>query len=641
MSAAQVTGGVNRDQRFWTEDIPDKCTPDTVWVKPPHQTIKANVKRIRERQSYRSDRDLLHMCLYGSDPVLGYGVRSYALTDPHAGEPLAVNVIKSVISTLVSRVVKMKPKPTYVTQGGDYQLQKQAKQLEKYSEGQFYENKIYRLNRDIVRDACVFGTGGVHGFESGGRSKAERTFMPEYLVDDGEAKYGDPRTHYHPMTIDKMVAQQLWPDFADLIEKAAPAKDDDWQAFDSATDQIEIYRAWHLPSGPKADDGAFAVCTENATLEYDDYKDAQVPYRFLRYEKPILGWYGTGLAQLLTGKQLEINKLLTEIQRSFHIGSNFRVLVQRGSKIIKSHFNNEIGGILEYTGAAPVFAVAQTVHPEKFQHLVWLITQSFAEAGINESSAAGQKDSTLKSGKAQLVALDVEDSRYAEFVQSYEEFCMDESELLLEVASEIRSHDVMYVGKKQIETIDLSEIKLKKYQYARQVFPTSALATSPDRRMEQVQNLANAGWISPADAKRLLDFPDLETASELDTAPYDITMEMLDNMLEEGKYVAPIPQMDLNLTLGLTVNYYLRARVKWPDSPPRNMNLLLQFMAETSALLNPPASPTDPTAQMPVEGGPPPGPPGAPPMPGGPMPPMPPGMPPGPPMGPPPGVVPS
>lgn len=590
MSVGTIIADVARGERngpWWPEKPPSGQTPEELEAleSRPHEVVKANIKRIKERQSYRADRDLLHMCLYGSDPVLGYGVRSYSMIDPTAGEPLAVNVVKSVISTLVSRVVKMKPKANWVTNGGDFALQQQAKKLDKYTDGQFYQNKVYKLNRVVVRDALIFGTGAAKGYEWYGRPKLERAFTPEMLVDDGEAKYGDPPTLYHPMTMNRAVLAEVYPDFREKIWQAAPAKDDDWQSYDTTKDQVEVYRGWHRLSGPNADDGRQIVCLENCTLQYKDYEQESFSgaYAILRYEEPVLGWYGTGLARLLTGKQLEINKLLMEIQSAFHMGSNFRVLVERGSKIIKQHFNNEVGGILEYTGTAPVFAVAQTVHPEKLQHLIWLIEQSFQEAGINQLTAAGQKDPTLKSGKAQQVALDVEDSRYVDFIQSYEEFCLDEADLLFNIAKTLKRPMVMYLGKNVYEEIDISEIDLAKESFALQKFPTSALSTSPDRRMEQVQDLANAGWITPADAKRMLDFPELETAQELDSAPYDIVMQILDGMLEGGDYFAPIPQMDLQLALGLSVNYYLRAKVKFKKTiPEENYQLILRFMAEVS-----------------------------------------------------------
>jgi hypothetical protein len=319
---------------------------------------------------------------------------------------------------------------------------------------------------------------------------------------------------------------------------------------------------------------------------------------------------------LLAGKQLEINKLLVEIQRAFHMVSVPRVLVERGAKIVKQHFNNDIGSVLEFTGTPPVFAVAQAVHPEKFQHLLWLIQSSFQDAGINAMTAAGQKDPTLKSGKAQMVALDVEDSRYADFAQAYEEFCLDEADLMLEMAKRSGKKPVLYVGKDDVQIVELPDMGNERL--ALQCFPVSALSSAPAQRMEQVQNLANAGWITPAQAKRQLDFPELEEDAQLETAPYDIVMMMLNRMLKEGDYSTPLPQMDLDLALRLTVNFYLRAKVKYRKGvEPENLSLILRFMSQVSDLMNvgaeQPAAPAQMGGASPVVGGPMPGQPTAPP----------------------------
>lgn len=607
-----VSGGEALDARWWLYK-PEEPGPE------PHQIVKQNISRIRSSQRDRETADLLHYSLYGGSPAMGFGVQSYAAVPAQLNAPLSVNIVRSVIDTLTSRVVKMKPKATFLTSGGDYNLQQEAKKAEKYTEGLFYEHNVYKLNRQIVRDALTFGWGGVHGFEADKGVGIERAFTPEIWADYAESKYGDPRTIYHWVTMDKQVLTELYPDYAEEIRKASPSSYDHWSTF-LRTDnngQVDVFRSWHKASGPGAKDGRFIVCIDGATLEYGDFDGEDFPYRFLRYGEPILGWYGTALAQMLVGKQLEINKLLTEIQLAFHLGSNFRVLVQRGSKIINSHFNNEIGGILEYEGIAPVIAAAQTVHPEKFQHLIWLIQQAFQEAGVSQMSASGQKDPTLKSGKAQLVAMDVEDSRYTDFVQGYEEFCLEEAKLMLEIAREIGTSPVMWVGKKLSERLDIKDFDLKKDQYTLKVFPTSALASAPAQRMEQVQNLANAGWITASDAKRMLDFPELESYADLDpeNASYELVHKTLDAILEDGKYLAPLPLMNLEVAARVSTGYYLHARATYKDVPPEHLALVLQFQDECVNMINAANAPP-PQAPAPDGGQPPPpdqAPPGAPP----------------------------
>jgi hypothetical protein len=576
-----VSGGTQRDLRWWLEE-----PPADGGKRMAHQAIFGIVNQVKETQSYRTDRDLIHMCLYGSDLVQGFGITSYTMNAAYASAPLSVNIVRSVIDTLLAKIVRSKPKPYWLTSGGDWDLQEQAKKLNKYSEGQFHENKVYRLNRKIARDALIFGTGAVRGHDHGGKPTLERTFTPELYTIDAEAKYGDPRSLFQIRTMDKLVLIQLFPEFEQEIENAGSATESSrFERSDESTlskDQVEVVEAWHAPSGPDASDGRDCIAIQNCTLQFGESDGFQ--HRFLRYCEPVLGWYGSGLAQLLAGKQLEINKLLTEIQRSFHIGSNFRVLCERGSKIIKSHFNNEIGGILEYTGAAPTFAVAQTVHPEKFQQLLWLIESSFNEAGINASTAAGQKDTTLKSGKAQIVAMDVEDSRYTDFAQAYEEFCMDEAELLLDMAKRSGRKPVIYVGKREVEEIELPQ--LGHTPTVLQVWPTSALASAPAQRMEQVQDLANAGWISPARGKRLLGFPELEEDAELDDASYNSVRDALADMLVNGEYQGPLPQMDLKEALDTSVRFYLWARRTYKKRQPENLDLILQFQAECEDMLN-------------------------------------------------------
>ena len=47
-----------------------------------------------------------------------------------------------MIDTIVSKVTKNKPKPTFLTDGGDWDLQQKAKKLTKYCEGIFYSTNL-------------------------------------------------------------------------------------------------------------------------------------------------------------------------------------------------------------------------------------------------------------------------------------------------------------------------------------------------------------------------------------------------------------------------------------------------------------------------------------------------------------------
>ena len=85
-----------------------------------------------------------------------------------------------------------------LTEGGNWQLQQQAKQMAKFFDGQFYQSSIYKKSRQIFRDSCIFGT-GVTKFSNDWREKddpsilAERAIIDNIFVDPIDGKYGKPR----------------------------------------------------------------------------------------------------------------------------------------------------------------------------------------------------------------------------------------------------------------------------------------------------------------------------------------------------------------------------------------------------------------------------------------------------------------
>jgi hypothetical protein len=83
-------------------------------------------------------------------------------------------VIQSAIDTITAKMAKNKPKSSFITEGGDWQLQRKAKKLEKFCDGVRYENHGHFMGVNAFRDGCVFGDGLVHVFANHGRVKWER-----------------------------------------------------------------------------------------------------------------------------------------------------------------------------------------------------------------------------------------------------------------------------------------------------------------------------------------------------------------------------------------------------------------------------------------------------------------------------------
>src|SRR5437899_6152655 len=74
-----------------------------------------------------------------------------------------------------SYLAKNKPRPLFITAGGDYKIQRKAKKLTSFVEGVFFENEAYTLGVQAFRDACVLGDGIIHVYaDAKGRVRFER-----------------------------------------------------------------------------------------------------------------------------------------------------------------------------------------------------------------------------------------------------------------------------------------------------------------------------------------------------------------------------------------------------------------------------------------------------------------------------------
>lgn len=563
------------------------------------QAVAAIVKMIAEYDSKRQTQYQISTRLYGNTNLMGMNGLSYSKISSVQNslkDRISYNVVQSAIDTVCAKMSKNKPKPLFLTSGGDYKMQRKAKKLDKFIDGIFYENQAHRLGQDIFKDACVLADGLVHVFEQHGRVKFERIIASEIYVDSVEAFYGEPRQLHRVKGVDRQVLIDLFPSAKKKIEEANSASADLVGTYQNVADQIEVVESWHLPSGPEAKDGLHTINIENANLFEESWDKPYFPFAKLTWCKRLYGYWGQGAAEQIQNIQLEINKILWVIQRSMHLAGSFKVLLQNGSKIVKEHLNNDIGAIINYTGTPPTYIVPQIVPMEMYQHVKDLKNSAYEQLGVSQLSASSQKPAGLNSGKALREYNDIESERFMVIGQAYEEFFLDLARLAIGVAKDIYEkegeYEVKVPGKKFIQTIDWSDVDLEEDEYVMKMFPVSSLPQEPAGRLQTVQEYAQAGFISPRVARKLLDFPDLEQIEDLAQAEDDYLHEILEKMVDDGEYTPPEPYDDLTSARELALEYY--AQGKCGGLEEDKLDLLRKFMDQISMLelkANPPQPP--------------------------------------------------
>lgn len=553
------------------------------------QSVVGSVTSLANADAKRQTQYQISSRLYGNTNIMGINGLSFSKiqsTQATLKDRVSYNVIQSCIDTLVSKITKNKPKPAFVTSGATWKVQRQAKQLDKFIDGIFYENDMYALATQIAKDAFVFGDGVVHVFEHEGRCKFERVIPSEIYVDQMESFYGFPRQMHRVKNVDRGVLLNLYPEHKADILQAQAAVIDTTGTFQNIADQISVLESWHLPSGKDAKDGLHIICIDRKVLFKEEYTKQTFPFAFFKWSDRLYGFWAQGLAEQIQNLQLEINKILWVIQRSMHMAGTFKVFLEHGSKIIKEHVSNDIGVLINYTGTPPQYVTPPIVPPEVYAHLETLKRQAFEQAGISQLSATSQKPAGLNSGKALREYNDIETERFMAVGHAYERFFIEVAKLAIDCVKDIfeqeKTYPVIAPGKKFLETLDWKNIRLDDEEYTLKIYPVSKLPTDPAGQLQTIQEYIQAGFISPRAGRRLLDFPDLERAEDLTNSPEEWLHKVIEEMVDDGKVYHPEPDDDLALARELALQYLSFAKTN--GAPEENLQLLRDFISEVDQL---------------------------------------------------------
>lgn len=562
------------------------------WAVPKSERAQSLAKIVTAIAQYDSKRQTQYQIstrLYGNTNLMGMNglsMTKMASSNNALKDRVSYNLVQSCVDTITAKIGKNKPKPLFLTSGGNYKMQRKAKKLDQFVDGIFYENDAHKLGTAIFRDAAgPFGDGFVHVFDYHGRVKYERVMASELYTDWVESFYGEPRQLHRIKNMDRTVALDCFPGHKQAILNAKATSADLIGRYQDVSDQITIGESWHLPSGPDTSDGLHTIWIEDEVLFEEKWDKDYFPFARFSWCKRIYGYWSQSLAEQIQNLQLELNKLLWVVQRSMHLAGTFKIWMKNGTKIPKEHLNNDIGAIL-MGNEMPQYLVPPIVQPEVYSHIQTLKSAAYEQAGISQLSAAAQKPAGLNSGKALREYNDIETDRFMTVGQEYERFFLDLAKLTVACAKDIYeregSYKVRVPGKKFIKTIDWKDVDMEDDEYIMKIFPVSSLPNDPAGRLQTIQEYVQAGFISPRAGRRLLDFPDLEQIEDLQNSEEDYLHELLEKIVDYSVYTPPEPFDDLQLAGELGLEYY--AQGKCSNLEEDKLEMLRQFITQVNLL---------------------------------------------------------
>lgn len=556
------------------------------------KAVKEVFEAIEDEQRAYRQRTLEHMRMYRNMNMLTY---QSALNGPgFLSSPLALNVVRNMTNAVHSKITKHRVKTTFQTVGGDWEMREKARLLDAYGLGLTLKENLPRITPKAMLDAIVIGYGVMKTYKDRNRPCFERIFSPNLVVDFAEGAFGKPAHYYEVRLIDKRRLQRLYPDSAEAIQKMDPvsSSEDDFYLFQDSpsTTMIRVIQALYLNPDDE-EDGFLSISANGVELAGSKWSDGD-PYSIIRWGEGNMGWYGMGLTEELRGIQIEINRLLRKIQTAFSLLANPYILADRASAIARGQITDMPGSVILYNGKEPRVNAPQTVHPEVFAHLDRLYQRAYEISGISQLSASGEVPKQFESGRAQLVAEDVQSDRFADLHRQWDELNVDCVRKAVKIASRISGYTVRLFGQEEYEEINFKrDIALDDDEWSVYPMPTALLGETPPAQLDNAERLMKMGLITePNELLEQVTTPDIQAYVKRVTAPKRLAEKLVGRILAGKEYIGPEPQMNLALTLEVAQSMYLEAKMK-DGFPEKRLELVRRFMTRTTDLISAAAQP--------------------------------------------------
>lgn len=399
----------DRDERWWLA----KDDSDV------HDRLMTMTRRLRNRQRPRREMYRFYAELYGVNEVAGLGLTNY---DPagigFVAPTLPFNVVRRGVKTVLAKVAKNRPMPMVVSERGNYSQWKRARGLSNFLDGAFSLLRTYDKTKVLLRDALIFGTGIGHVYHLPGDTlpRLDRIFPWEILTDVADARYGDPSQIFIIRWIDRTILKELYPEHAVAIEDCASDSQflEDRRDSEYEGDVVLVTEAWRLPTRDGGVPGKHAICIDGVTLFQEAWTKPKFPFVFIRYDDPVIGYWGDSLAGEMSGFQYEVNYVCETLRMAHRVVGTGLWITDDNTGIPDAYWQNEVGMVIKKRpGSSVEYKNPDPANPQTYQWLQTCAEGSLAWQGISQMSANAQKPAGITAAKAIQTIQDVEDDGFA------------------------------------------------------------------------------------------------------------------------------------------------------------------------------------------------------------------------------------
>lgn len=534
-----------RDLAWWEVD---RGKPEKV-----AKTVIETVQDIERRQSSIYLGNQRHARIYAG--YLPSGLNWSAGPGSNQRMPFAATkaLVRSVCDTATALISRFRPKASFITLGADWDVQKQAEDMDIFLSGAYERGGLYPTAGRSFHDTTVFGTGL---WKLVPRSRDDdwwvsynRVLPDDFVVDEDECREGlEPENTYHRVIVNASAVMRKYANGNSandikLREKIrAAANITTWPNRSVPKDRLIVVEAIN----PEARRRVVAI--EGAILADEEWPYDWHPYVVLWWAPPLSGFYGDGVAYRQFGRQERITFLYRWIEKCQNLFARPTAWVDPMGGPPSLQISNEIGAIVT-TRRPPVFQVHQAVPAEIYQWVDELARGGHEDEGISMASASNVLPPGIESAPAQREYSFKESNRFAPVSQRWEHAVAVETAIKTIAMYRRRAQQtkgkglsVAWADRKLMYRVEWPD--LPEDSYLIRPAASSLEALSPAARMQAAIELSQTKWLRPGEGRALLGHPDLERSDQLDNAG-DRYAQMILKRLLKGEVVEVDEYADL------------------------------------------------------------------------------------------------
>lgn len=447
---------------------------------------------------------------------VGYDYYANSFSDGNTLSPPSINVIKSVIDTLVSKIATSKVRPFINTLNGSYKEMQTALQAQQFFDIFYEEQNVHMTVSKAFEDACIFDTGVAYIDKDNYCIKKCLPWQvftrPAELVYNKLTRVYYKQTDY-PVTL---LPEDITKKFKRKVEYV------DYGTYYDTFNKVKA----HIIAGH--------------VVKVEQWNYDVLPFIFLYYNKPNIGTTSLSVVDILYTLQNEIDMIAAKISAAAELTPGNTILLPEGGNVKATQLNNGVGNVLTYrptpnmTGSPVTVATPAFIDGQYQLLLDSLIQRAYELVGISQLSAMSQKPTGLDSGVALSTMESIESDRFETQLKQVINAYVD----IARICVELFDGDILPNSNRRL-SINWNDIRKANDNLKIQFSAADALSKDPSVKLQQLQALAQSGIIPQSRIASLMELPDIQSGFSLANNAVNAVYAVINDCIENNNFDLP------------------------------------------------------------------------------------------------------